>query len=156
MNQRKDSSARPNLWATMPHLKSTDQGQTQLPELVKEVHRAISTGYGSVHSRGESHVDGFLIRCLDKFDHGPFEETDKAACEFGPNIAMQVDLDILFRDHELHIYGLNGGECAPIKEFLCGEADADLEFQTLKVNVSMAFSLDEALLKFEVATVEGS
>ena len=67
---------------------------------------------------------------------------------------MQVHLNVLLRDHELNVDSLDGRECSSIKQLLGGEADSDLELEALKVYISVAFSLYEALLELEVATVE--
>ena len=67
---------------------------------------------------------------------------------------MQVHLNVLLRDHELNVDSLDGRECSSVKQLLCGEADTDLELEALKVDISVAFSLNEALLELEVATVE--
>ena len=42
-----------------------------------------------------------------------------------------------------------------IEELLRGEADADLEFEALEVDIGMAFRLHETLFQLEVAAMEG-
>ncbi len=65
-----------------------------------------------------------------------------------------MDLDVLLRDHELDVDSLDGGECSSIEKLLGGEANAHLELKALKVDISVTFGLNEALLELEVATVE--
>lgn len=68
---------------------------------------------------------------------------------------MQVHLDVLLTDHELHVHSRDGGEGPSVKQLLSGEADTDLELEALEINVGVTLSLNEALLELEVATVEG-
>ena len=65
-----------------------------------------------------------------------------------------MHLDILLRDHELHVDSLDGRQGAPIEQLLSREADADLQLKTLKIDVGVALSLHEAFLELEVAAVE--
>lgn len=67
---------------------------------------------------------------------------------------MQMDLDVLFTDHELDIYSLYSWQSSAIKELLGHEFDTNLELKALELDISMAFGLDEAFLKLKVATVE--
>jgi len=99
-------------------------------------------------------VDSLLVRAFNQLDHGSLKEADEAACEFRPDISVQVHLDILLRDHELHVDSLDGRQGAPIEQLLSREADADLQLKTLKIDVGVALSLHEALLELEVAAVE--
>ena len=67
---------------------------------------------------------------------------------------MQVHLNVLLRDHELHVHSLDGGQGAPVEQFLGREPDTHLQLQTLKVHISVAFSLYKSFFKFEMAAVE--
>jgi len=69
---------------------------------------------------------------------------------------VQVHLDVLLRDHELHVDSFDSRECASIKQLLRSEANAHLELQALQVHIGVALGLHEALLQLEMATVEGS
>ena len=69
---------------------------------------------------------------------------------------MEVDLDVLLRDHELHVDRRDRWQHSAIEELLCGEANTDLEFETLEVDIGMTLRLHETLFQLEVAAVEGS
>lgn len=99
----------------------------ELPVLVQEVNTAIRFGDGRVNRCGQCNVNRLLVGALDELDHGALEEADKAACELRPDIPVQVHLDVLLTDHELHINSLNGRQGAPIEKFLGREADTDLQ-----------------------------
>ena len=66
-----------------------------------------------------------------------------------------MNLNVLLRDHELHIHCCDRWQHPAVKQCLCCEADAHLQFESLQLDVGVTFGLHEALLKFEVATVEG-
>ena len=126
----------------------------QLPELVNKVHRAVRAGDGRVDCGWQGHVDSLLVRGFNQLDHGTLEEANEAASELRPDISVQVNLNVLLRDHELNIDGLDGGQSAAIKQLLSGKADSNLQFQALEVDVSVALGLDKALLELEMTAVE--
>ena len=99
----------------------------ELPVLVQEVNTAIRFGNGRVDRCGQRNVNCLLVGALDELDHGALEEADEAACELRPDITVQMHLDVLLADHELHIDSLNGRQGASIEKFLGREADTDLQ-----------------------------
>lgn len=140
--------------AVKRHFGGGGSDHIQLPELVNKVHGAIGGRNRSVDGGRKGHADRLLVGGLNQLDHWSLEEADETSSEFRPNISVQVHLNILLRDHELNVNSLDGWECSSVKQLLGGEADSDLELEALKVDISVAFSLNEALLELEVATVE--
>ena len=128
----------------------------QLPELVKEVQAAVGGCDRTINGGRKSHRDCLLVGSFNELDHGSLEEADEAASELRPDIAVQVHLDVLLRDHELHIDSLDGGERAPIEQLLRGKADSDLQLEALQLDVSMALGLHKALFELKMSAVERS
>ena len=128
----------------------------QLPELVKEVQATVGGCDRTVNGGRKGHRDCLLVGSFNELDHGSLEEADEAASELRPDIAVQVHLDVLLRDHELHIDSLDGGERAPIEQLLRGKADSDLQLEALQLDVSMALGLHKALFELKMSAVEGS
>ena len=128
----------------------------QLPELVKEVQATVGGCDRTVNGGRKGHRDCLLVGSFNELDHGSLEEADEAASELRPDIAVQVHLDVLLRDHELHIDSLDGGERAPIEQLLRGKADSDLQLEALQLDVSMALGLHKALFELKMSAVESS
>ena len=77
------------------NLGSGGRDNVQLPELVNKVHASICGRYRCVDGCRQSQADSFLVRGLNELDHWSLEEADEASSELGPDVAVQVDLDVL-------------------------------------------------------------
>ena len=65
------------------------------PELVDELQAAVRARNSLVHCSRKRQRNGLLVRSLNQLNHRTLKEADKAACELGPDITMQVHLDVL-------------------------------------------------------------
>lgn len=140
--------------AVYRHSGGSGGDNVHLPEGVEEVEATVCSLNGLVDSGGQGDVNSFLVASLNQFDHRSLEEADEAASELRPDVSVQVYLDILLADHELHVHSVDSGEGPTVKQLLSGEADTYLELEALQVHIGVALGLHEALLELEVAAVE--
>ena len=144
------------LEAVEGYFRSLRCDNIKLPVRVNEVEVALGQINGGVDGCGQRNINRFLIWGLDQLNHGSFEEADEAAGELRPNVTMEMDLDVLLWDHKLYIDRGDRRQHSAIEELLCGEANADLEFETLEVDICMTLRLHKTLFQLKVAAVEGS
>ena len=114
----------------------------------------IHGGELGVEGRGNGGRQNVCDRVLDELDDGALEENLEGSGKVGPNVAPDLDVDVVTVDIDKDVDRVDSGDNLAIRQSLGGKGETHANVDGIHLDLEMTFSNKDPFVSMECVAIE--